>query len=110
CALRQRCPTLSAEITPRGAGPGGRVAPAESNLHRGIAVLAPGCEAGALDDMKEDQGLTQLIVNIYEAALDSSRWTSAPAKIACYAGRQAAGLLSKDSVSNHGHIHYHSGV
>ena len=60
-------------------------------------MSATGCQAGALDDMKEDQGLTQLIGDIYDAALDSSRWTSVLAKIACYAGGQAAGLLSKDS-------------
>ena len=60
-------------------------------------MLAPGCKAGALDDMKESQDLTQLIGDIYDAALDSSRWTSVLAKIACYAGGQAAGLLSKDS-------------
>lgn len=73
-------------------------------------MSAPECEAGALDDMKEDQGLTQLIGDIYDAALDSSRWTSVLAKIACYAGGQAAGLLSKDSISKTGNIHYQSGV
>jgi DNA-binding CsgD family transcriptional regulator len=60
--------------------------------------------------MKEDQGLTQLIGDIYDAALDSSRWTSVLAKIACYADGQAAGLLSKDSISKTGNIHYQSGV
>ena len=60
--------------------------------------------------MKEDQGLTQLIGDIYDAALDSSRWTSVLAKIVCYAGGQAAGLLSKDSISKTGNIHYQSGV
>ena len=73
-------------------------------------MSAPGNEAGALDDMKEDQGLTQLIGDIYDAALDSSRWTSVLAKIATYAGGQAAGLLSKDAVSKTGNIHYQSGV
>jgi DNA-binding CsgD family transcriptional regulator/PAS domain-containing protein len=60
--------------------------------------------------MKEDQGLTQLIGDIYDAALESSRWTSVLAKIASYAGGQAAGLLSKDSVRKTGNIHYQSGV
>ena len=73
-------------------------------------MSATGCQAGALDDMKEDQGLTQLIGDIYDAALDSSRWTSVLAKIADYAGGQAAGLLSKDSVSKSGNIHCQSGV
>jgi DNA-binding CsgD family transcriptional regulator len=73
-------------------------------------VSAPGWEIGALDDMKDDQGLTQLIGDIYDAALDSSRWTSVLAKIAGFAGGHAAGLLSKDSVSKSGSIHYQSGV
>ena len=60
--------------------------------------------------MKEDQGLTQLIGDIYDAALDSSRWTSVLAKIAGFAGGQAAGLSSKDSISKTGNIHYQSGV
>lgn len=60
--------------------------------------------------MKDDQGLTQLIGDIYDAALDSARWTSVLAKVAAFTGGQAAGLLSKDSVSKSGNIHYQSGV
>jgi DNA-binding CsgD family transcriptional regulator len=60
--------------------------------------------------MKEDQGLTQLIGDIYDAALDSSRWISVLAKVAAYTGGQAAGLLSKDSVSKTGNIHCQYGV
>jgi len=60
--------------------------------------------------MEKDQDLTQLIGEIYDAALDSSRWTSVLAKIAVYAGGQAAGLLSKDSVSKSGSVHYQVGV
>jgi DNA-binding CsgD family transcriptional regulator len=60
--------------------------------------------------MKDDHGLTQLIGDIYDAALDSSRWTSVLAKIAAYTGGQAAGLLSKDSISKSGNVHYQSGV
>lgn len=63
-----------------------------------------------LDDMKEDQGLTQLIGDIYDAALDSSRWNAVLAKIAEFTGGQAAGLLSKDSVSKSGNVFYQSGV
>jgi DNA-binding CsgD family transcriptional regulator len=60
--------------------------------------------------MKDDQGLTQLIGDIYDAALDSSRWASVLGQIARFAGGQAAGLLSKDSVSKSGSVHYQSGV
>lgn len=73
-------------------------------------MSATGCQAGALDDMKEDQGLTQLIGDIYDAALDSSRWNAVLAKIAEFTGGQAAGLLSKDSVSKSGNVFYQSGV
>ena len=73
-------------------------------------MSAPEREAGALDDMKEDQGLAQLIGDIYDAALDLSRGMSVLAKIARYAGGQAAGLLSKDLISKTGNIHYQSGM
>ena len=45
--------------------------------------------------MEQDQDLTQLIGEIYEAALDSSRWTGVLAQIAHHVGGQAAGLLSR---------------
>src|SRR6478609_10644561 len=60
--------------------------------------------------MEADRDLTQLIGDIYDAALDSSRWADVLAKIAKYTGGQAAGLLSKDTVSKSGNIYYQSGV
>jgi hypothetical protein len=59
---------------------------------------------------EEEQGLTQLIGDIYDAALDSSRWVGVLAKIAKFVGGQAAGLLSKNSVSKSGNIHYQVGL
>ena len=60
--------------------------------------------------MEKNQGFTLLIGEIYDAALDASRWTHVLAKIAVYVGGQAAGLLSKDAVSKSGNIHYQVGV
>ena len=60
--------------------------------------------------MQSGEAASRLVGDIYDAALDSSRWTSVLAKIASYAGGQAAGLLSKDSISKTGNIHYQSGV
>jgi len=65
---------------------------------------------GTYGKMEKDQGLTRLIGEIYDAALDSSRWTSVLAKIAEFADAQAAGLLSKDSVSKSGNVYYQAGV
>ena len=50
--------------------------------------------------MEEDQGLTQLIGDIYDAALDASRWTHVLAKIASYVDGQAAGLLRRTVSAN----------
>ncbi|MGB9384492.1 MAG: helix-turn-helix transcriptional regulator [Pseudolabrys sp.] len=61
-------------------------------------------------EMEEDQGLTQLIGEIYDAALDASRWTHVLAKIARYVDGQAAGLLTKDGVSKSGSVYYQAGV
>jgi DNA-binding CsgD family transcriptional regulator len=58
----------------------------------------------------DNQGLTQLIGEIYDAALDSSRWTCVLAKIAQFVGGQAAGLLSKDAVSKSGNVYHQSGI
>jgi len=63
-----------------------------------------------MEEEEEEQGLTQLIGDIYDAALDSSRWVSVLAKITKFVGGQAAGLLSKDSVSKSGNIHYQVGL
>jgi len=65
---------------------------------------------GTFGKMEKDQGLTRLIGEIYDAALDSSRWTNVLAKIAEFAGAQAAGLLSKDSDSKSGNVYYQAGV
>ncbi|HXX09414.1 MAG TPA: helix-turn-helix transcriptional regulator [Pseudolabrys sp.] len=58
----------------------------------------------------EDEGLTQLIGEIYDAALDSRRWPTALAKIAKFVGGQAAGFLSKDAVSNLRNVYYQAGI
>jgi len=58
----------------------------------------------------EAEGLTQLIGEIYDAALDSQRWPAVLAGIAKFVGGQAAGLLSKDAVSNLGNVYYHAGI
>ena len=59
---------------------------------------------------EEEQGLTRLIGDIYDAALGSSRWPDVLAQIANFVGGQAAGLLSKDAVSKYGNVYYQSGV
>jgi DNA-binding CsgD family transcriptional regulator len=61
-------------------------------------------------EMEEEQGLTRLIGDIYDAALGSSRWPDVLAQIATFVGGQAAGLLTKDAVSKYGNVHYQSGV
>ena len=63
-----------------------------------------------LDEMEADRDLTQLIGDIYDAALDSSRWTDVLATIAKYTGGQAAGLSSKEAVNKSGNIYYQFGV
>jgi DNA-binding CsgD family transcriptional regulator len=60
--------------------------------------------------MEEDQRLTQLIGDIYDTALDATRWTNVLTKIAGFVGGQAAGLLTKDGVSRSGVVHYQVGV
>ena len=59
--------------------------------------------------MCEDQRLTRLIANIYDAALDAAVWTEVLADIADFVDGRVAGLLAKDA--NKGvNAHWHAGA
>jgi DNA-binding CsgD family transcriptional regulator len=60
--------------------------------------------------MQEVEQISSLIADIYDAALDPTLWTDVLPVIAEFVGGQAAGILSKDSVSKAGTAHYHFGV
>lgn len=60
--------------------------------------------------MGETERLSALIGDIYDAALDASLWPAVLTEIADFVDGEAAGLLSKDFVSNVGSAHYHVGV
>ena len=60
--------------------------------------------------MQRDEKLSALIGSIYDATLDPSLWLGVLASIANFVGGKAAGLLSKDSVSKIGNVHYNFGV
>src|SRR5258708_24524523 len=59
--------------------------------------------------MDDDHGLTSLIEDIYEAALDVARWNDILPKVADFVGGHAA-LLSQDAVGGYGNALYHSGI
>jgi len=52
--------------------------------------------------VRDDEELSHLIGEIYDAALDPAKWPIALAKSALFVGGQAAGLLSKNPVSQLG--------
>jgi DNA-binding CsgD family transcriptional regulator/PAS domain-containing protein len=58
----------------------------------------------------EDERLSRLIGDIYDAALEPSLWPAVLEKIARFVDGSAAGLLSKDAVSRIGDAHYQFGV
>jgi DNA-binding CsgD family transcriptional regulator len=60
--------------------------------------------------VRDEEMLTHLIGHIYDAALDSARWTDVLAKIGEFVGGEAGGLLSKDAISKAGTPYYHFGV
>ncbi|MGH6735308.1 MAG: helix-turn-helix transcriptional regulator [Methyloceanibacter sp.] len=60
--------------------------------------------------MREEEQLSLLIGDIYDATLDAALWLGVLSKIADFVGGKTAGLLSKDSVSRIGNIHYNFGV
>jgi DNA-binding CsgD family transcriptional regulator len=59
--------------------------------------------------MDDCDGLTSLIEDIYDAALDAARWSDILPKVADFVGGQAA-LLSQDAVSGYGGALYHAGI
>jgi DNA-binding CsgD family transcriptional regulator/PAS domain-containing protein len=59
--------------------------------------------------MREDERLSSLIGDIYDAALDASLWVAVLGKARDFVGGQAAGLYSKDATARRGEVHYDDG-
>jgi DNA-binding CsgD family transcriptional regulator len=70
-------------------------------------IPSPGSPGDYID---EDETLTRLIARIYDAALAPTVWPTALAEIAAFVGGQAAGILSKNSISKDSTTHHHFGV
>src|SRR5215469_16334983 len=60
--------------------------------------------------MHETERLSELIAEIYDAALDALLWPGVVAKCAQFVGGPAAALFSKDAASKTGDVAYHVGV
>src|SRR5262249_37883118 len=58
----------------------------------------------------EDEGLIQLIGEIYDAGLESRHWPAALAKIAKFVGGQAPGLFSQDAERHLGNVYFQAGI
>ncbi len=61
--------------------------------------------------MREDEyrGLTQVVVDIYDAALDPTLWSGVVARIVSLVGGQAGGLALKDTTSRNVNVFYDAG-
>src|SRR5262249_60946713 len=59
--------------------------------------------------MPDIEQIPSLIGDIYDAALDPSRWTSVLQKTRDVVGGSAAAVFSKDARSNSLNVHYHCG-
>jgi DNA-binding CsgD family transcriptional regulator len=60
--------------------------------------------------MREDERLSQLIGEIYDAALDPALWIGVLENCAAFVGGSAAALFSKDAASKTGDVAYHVGI
>lgn len=58
----------------------------------------------------EAELLSQLISDIYDAALDPALWNSVLEKSGAFTGGRAAGLVSKDAVSKAANVFYETGI
>jgi DNA-binding CsgD family transcriptional regulator/PAS domain-containing protein len=59
--------------------------------------------------MRETEQLSNLIGDIYDAALNPNLWTSVLKKSCQFVGGHAASLISKDACSKSGDVYYHDG-
>jgi DNA-binding CsgD family transcriptional regulator/PAS domain-containing protein len=57
-----------------------------------------------------DDQLTSLISEIYDAAIDATRWNTVLGNVARFVGGSSAALFSKDAAARSGQIHYESGT
>jgi DNA-binding CsgD family transcriptional regulator/PAS domain-containing protein len=60
--------------------------------------------------MDQAEQLSELISDIYDAALDSSLWSDVIGKAARFVGGPAAAIFSKSPTAGNGHVYYESGV
>jgi hypothetical protein len=60
--------------------------------------------------MQDDERLSHLIGDIYDAALDPGLWVDVLPKCAQFVGGSAAALFAKDASSKTGDVAYYSGI
>jgi DNA-binding CsgD family transcriptional regulator/PAS domain-containing protein len=60
--------------------------------------------------MRTADAFADLIEDVYEAAIEPTRWHDVVTGIARFVGARACGLISKDSISQFGRTHYYCGV
>jgi len=60
--------------------------------------------------MREPDNVSELIEDIYDAALEPARWSDVVVNINDLVGSQACGIISKDSSRKSGSTHYHCGI
>jgi DNA-binding CsgD family transcriptional regulator len=60
--------------------------------------------------MAHQKQLSDLIGEIYDAALDPTLWTDVVGKAGHFVGGQAASIFSKNPIAREGHVYYVSGI
>jgi DNA-binding CsgD family transcriptional regulator len=60
--------------------------------------------------MAQEEQLSELIGEIYDAALDASLWSDVLGKAACFVGGSAAAIYSKSPTAGNGDVYYESGT
>ena len=60
--------------------------------------------------MDQTEQLSELVGDIYDAALDSSLWNEVVGKAARFVGGSAAAIFSKSPIEGNGDVHYECGI
>jgi DNA-binding CsgD family transcriptional regulator len=63
-----------------------------------------------INPMRGPRKITDIIEDVYDAALEPARWHDVVAGVNEFVGGRACGIISKDSISKSGVTHYYYGV
>ena len=102
-------PASESSASPNRAKPRSNSPRPRQGEQRSVHKPSGGVAVSGLGAKRQDEGISGLLGNIYDAALDAASWPQILAAIADYVGGQSAGLVSKDTARAGCVVHHQFG-